>query len=306
MAHPRKHDETRRRELAEFLRKKREGLAPPRGAVLSHRRRLTPGLRREEVAELAGVGTTWYTWLEQARDIRPSERTLRSIARALQLSKLETKYLLDVALEHVPRPAGDEPVAREVLSIVNAMSTPAFVLGRSVNLLAYNTRANALYDFDFAPDRNYYRIVFSDESRALLANWSEYARNMTAVFRKRSAPVLGDPAVSELVDDLCRRSREFRRWWTSQALSDLHTFQYACDHPFVGRLQFDIVCFGVIEHPDLSVVGLVAKQRQTEERLAELVRQLDSGERDARHNLWTAIASKRSVAAAHDHHSEYQ
>jgi transcriptional regulator with XRE-family HTH domain len=266
---------------------------------------LTPGLRREEVAELAGVGTTWYTWMEQARDIRPSERTLRSIARALQLSKPETKYLLDLGLEHAPRPAADKPVAREVLWIVNGMSSPAFVLGRSGNLLAYNLPANALYDFDYIPDRNYFRTIFSPESRAFLINWPEYARNMLAVFRKRSAGVLGDPAVTELVDDLSNRSPEFRQWWAEQEVSDLHTFEYVCEHPFVGRLEFAIVCFGVIEHPDLSVVGLVTEHHDTRQRLAELIRQLDSGEHDATHNLWTAVVSRQSLSAAHGYPSDY-
>jgi transcriptional regulator with XRE-family HTH domain len=120
VAQQRNYDETRRRELADFLRRKREGLPPPIGGSF-RRRRLTPGFRREEVAELAEVGTTWYTWLEQARDIRPSERTLRRIARGLQLSKIETQYLLDLALEHAPRqPARQVPHA--LLTILNAVN----------------------------------------------------------------------------------------------------------------------------------------------------------------------------------------
>src|ERR1700756_3877842 len=92
-------DETRRRELADFLRSRRMRLTPAHAGTRWARRRLTTGLRREEVAELAGVGTTWYTWLEQARAIRPSALTLRSIARALQLTEVETRYVLELGLD---------------------------------------------------------------------------------------------------------------------------------------------------------------------------------------------------------------
>src|ERR1700757_2497176 len=97
-------DRARRRELAEFLRSRRERLSPEEVGLAPGPRRRTPGLRREEVAELAGIGTAWYTWLEQARDIKPSEGSLRQIARALQLDETHKRYLLDLALERAPRP----------------------------------------------------------------------------------------------------------------------------------------------------------------------------------------------------------
>jgi hypothetical protein len=258
------------------------------------------------VAELAGVGATWYTWLEQARDIRPSERTLRRIARALQLTKMETKYLLDLALEHAPRRNGDMPVAPEMLLIVNAMSTPAFVLGHSGNLLTYNAPANALYDFDYAPDHNYMKTVFGPESRALIANWADYAMHLVAVFRTRSAGVLGDPDVANLVAELSESSSEFRQWWEEQAVAEVHAFQYICDHPFAGSLNFDVVCFGVVEYPDLSVIALATEQTETRGRLAELVRQLENGEHDAKHNVWTALVAKYLTPVSDAYHRQYQ
>jgi transcriptional regulator with XRE-family HTH domain len=288
------NDEARRRALAAFLRKKRERLQPPSGSQI---RRLTPGLRREEVAEQAGVGTTWYTWLEQARDIRPSERTLRRIARALRLDKTETKYLLDLAVEQPPVPPEEKQVPRPVLSIVHAVATPAFVLGRVGDFAAYNTQANALLDLDFAPDPNFFRVLFSEPARRMLVNWDEFASHMLAVFRRRTARVAGDPSLQTIVAELSERSGEFRRWWAEQALPEIHSFELVFDHPFVGHLAFDIVCFGIEEHQDFSLVGAVYEHDRTREKLDELIRQ--KGTHDAGHNLWTALTPT-------DHHSQYQ
>jgi transcriptional regulator with XRE-family HTH domain len=296
----RANGEARRRELANFLRKKREGLAAPRRAAASQQRRLTPGLRREEVAELAGVGMTWYTWLEQARNIRPSERTLRRIARALQLNKTETSYLLDLALDRAPRPRSTGPVPREVLTVVDAMSMPAFVVDRSCDRLFYNRAANALWDFDYAADVNYLRSLFTPEERAFVVNWSEYARRMVQIFRRRSAGVLGDPAITQLIAELTGQSREFSQWWSDQHIPDLGTCELVCDHPFVGRLDLEYGCFGVLEYPDLVTIALASERDDARRRLAELVRQVEQGEHDDSRNLWTALASRQ------DHHSQYQ
>lgn len=296
MANAGRNDEARRRELGAFLKKKRRCLRPS-GRGVAGQRRLTPGLRREEVAEISGVGTTWYTWLEQARDIRPSERTLRRIARALQLDKPETKYLLDLGLEHPVGPLGDEVIPREVALIVNSMSTPACVIGRTGNLLVYNAPANALLDLDYMPDPNFFKVLFSESARRLVANWSEYARHEVAVFRARNADALGDAGVIAIVAELSKQSDEFARWWAEHSVSALRTVRYRFDHPFVGRLEFDHACMRVEERPGLSMLALVTEADETLRRLAELVRQLERGEHDAMHNVW---------AARHDHHSQYQ
>jgi hypothetical protein len=258
------------------------------------------------VAELAGVGTTWYTWLEQARDIRPSERTLLRIARALHLNKMETSYVLDLALEHAPRTRSTVPVPREVLAVVNSMSMPGFVVGRTCERLTYNRAANALWDLDYAPDDNFLRSLFAPPERALIVNWDEYARQMVAVFRRRSASVLGDPAVTRFVDELIGSCPEFRQWWRDQEIPEPRTYEYVCDHPFVGRLELEYACFGVLEYPDLVTVALAAERNDARERLAELMRQIERGEHDDERNLWTRLASQASPGAPEDHHSQYQ
>jgi transcriptional regulator with XRE-family HTH domain len=295
----------RRRELAAFLTKKRKCLAPPR-RVHASQRRLTPGLRREEVAESAGVGTTWYTWLEQARDIRPSERTLRRIARALKLDKPETKYLLDLGLDHRLRPSGDEPVAREVMLILKAISTPAYLLGRTGNLLAYNGAANALFDFDYMPGPNYFKVLFAPPARALFANWAEYARHAVAVFRTRNADALGDPAVVDIIAELSRQSHEFAEWWAEHAVSALRAIKAAVNHPFIGHLEFDNACMRVEEHPGLSLIAFITEHEETRQGLSELVRQLERGEHDATHNVWNALSAYERDPGRDAYHSQHQ
>ena len=127
-------DSARRRELGDFLRSRRERLSPGAAGLRSSGRRRTPGLRREEVAELAGIGTAWYTWLEQARDIRPSEGALRHIARALQLSEVERRYLVELATEHMPRAHRPEVVTPGLVAVLHAFNGPAYIKGQRWDL----------------------------------------------------------------------------------------------------------------------------------------------------------------------------
>jgi transcriptional regulator with XRE-family HTH domain len=291
------NDEPRRREMADFLRSRRERLTPASAGLPSGRRRLTPGLRREEVAELAGVGTSWYTWLEQARDIRPSERTIRNVARALQLGKVDKEYFFDLALERAPRIDREEEVTPLLLSIVNGISSPACVLGRRGELIAYNVAANALKDLDYIPVRNMLRNMFVSRCRAFHAHWAQFARQMVGLFRAQNAGTLGHPAVAELVDELAQQSQQFREWWAEQAVSEMNSGHVTYDHPFVGRLYFDFELLRVIESPGLTLEIEVCDGVETHRRLDELIRQLRNGQHSPTHNLWTALESQPLFAA---------
>jgi transcriptional regulator with XRE-family HTH domain len=254
----------------------------------STRRRLTSGLRREEVAELAGVGTTWYTWLEQARDIRPSEVTLNSIARALRLTSVERGYLLDLALERAPCTGCEAMPTPALLSIVNGIDSPAVVLGPSWDIIASNLAATALIDLEYAPSRNLLQAIFSPQARAFYPNWASFAKQKVALFRAHSAGRLGHPAVQQLVSQLTHQSPEFRQWWAEHEVSDeMHSGHVVYNHPFVGRICFDFELLGVLESPSLLLEILVCSGAETRARLEELVRQERSGEHTPVHNLWT-------------------
>jgi hypothetical protein len=191
-----------------------------------------------------------------------------------------------------------------VLTVLNAMSIPAFLVGRSCERLAYNLQANALCDFDYAPDGNFLRSLFNREGRAFIVNWQEFTRQMVAMFRKRSASVLGDPAVVELIDDLSRRSREFRQWWSARVIPEVSSFQCVCDHPFAGRLELEYSCFGVLEYPDLVAVALATPREDTRRRLAELVHEIERGAHDEHHNIWRVLASQRARPVRADEHHD--
>jgi transcriptional regulator with XRE-family HTH domain len=285
------NDEVRRRELAGFLRSRRSRLAP---TTHGGRRRLTPGLRREEVADLAGVGPTWYTWLEQARDIRPSEVTLLHIARALRLGPAEKKYLLDLALEHALAPIPDEAPAPALLAILSSISSPAFVVGQWWDFIAYNAAANALLDLDYVPRRNSLECAFTPQFRALCPDWAQATRHWVALFRAVNARRLGHPAVVRLVSELEQCSEPFRRLWAEHEVEEeTNHGRLAYLHPFVGEMHFEYELFSVLETPTLSLRVQVCDGAETAERLERLLRQQQRGEHGAEHNLWTALAPRR-------------
>jgi transcriptional regulator with XRE-family HTH domain len=280
----------RQTDLAQFLRSRRERLTPVAAGLPSGQRRRTPGLRREEVAELAGIGSGWYTFLEQGRDVRPSEGALLRIARALQLNRAEKKYLLDLALESAPRSRAEEVVTPVLRSMVTrALASPAGVLGQRWDLLEYNPAANAVFDFEHAPACNILRLYFTPEARALLPNWPYAARQIVTEFRASNARFLRDPWIASFVDELKRESGEFSTWWAEQVVSEGSSGHLTCDHPFVGRLELEYTSLQPRDSPNLTLRVFEVCDRETRQRVDELVRQLRAGERSPTHNLWTAL-----------------
>jgi transcriptional regulator with XRE-family HTH domain len=279
-----------RRELADFLRCKRERLTPAAAGLPSGRRRKTPGLRREEVAELAGIGTVWYTWLEQGRDIWPSKAALLGIARALRLTEAERKYFFKLAFEDEPKANQEEIVGPGLLSIMAALPVPALIMGRRWDLLAYNEVANALLDLDSVPYRNFLRIAFTSTFRALLPNWLSVAKQYVATFRLENAGFL-DPWIKSLVDELKQGSPEFREWWTEQVVAEPYGLHITMDHPLAGRMGFECIPLRPPGCLKLKLAIWVCDGAETEQVLDKVVAPEHAAERSSAHNLWTALAS---------------
>jgi transcriptional regulator with XRE-family HTH domain len=262
----------------------------------SAKRRLTTGLRREEVAELAGVGPTWYTWLEQARDIRPSELTLRAIARALQLTKVETRYLLRLGLQQGPVMRQSEVATPSLLAIVNGIGSPVLLLGQLWDLIACNAAADALFDLEYAPSRNLLQWFFTPQSRALHPNWDVLARQKVALFRAHTASMCGHAPLEALLSQLAQRCPEFRQLWAEQGVSDeMYSGHITFDHPFAGRLAFDFEFFCVLESPNLTMETYVCDGAETRARLDELM--LQRGQHGPKHCVWSALARQRTAPA---------
>ena len=209
------------RQLGEFLKARRHGLDPAALSLASTRRRRTPGLRREEVAERAGISCEWYVKLEQGRDVLPSPETVTAIARALMLDPAETAHLRRLA-EGEARTFERETVSDIVATIVEGLSDPAYVTGARWDVLVWNATADDLFGFEgmSEPDRNILLFMLTNPAaRTLFADdWTAQAKRMVALFRVAHDQHAGDAAFQDLVSRLDQMSAEFRRWWSSHRI----------------------------------------------------------------------------------------
>lgn len=205
--------------LSAFLIRHRERLTPADVELPSRGRRRTPGLRREEVAALAGVGLTWYTWFEQGRDIRVSERFLLSVAHALRLDDAECSHLFLLAHNRPPPPEAHQEasVTPRIQALIDELAMrPAYVVNLRWDVIAWNTAADDLLGFSArAPGlRNILRMVFADpDVRRRLPAWRDDAPRLLAQFRYDLAVAPDDASMVALVEDLKALSADFRRWW---------------------------------------------------------------------------------------------
>jgi transcriptional regulator with XRE-family HTH domain len=235
--------DTRRRELGAFLRSRRERLRPEQVGLLSSRRRRTPGLRREEVAQLAGVGVTWYTWLEQGRDIHPSAQVLDAVARTLQLDSHEHAHLFTLA------GVATTTIADQCLGLCSTVQPlidqlgplPAVVVNARLDLLAYN-RAYASFFPDLesiaSEDRNILWLAFTHpEWRAAIVDRDDVLGRMVAEYRGAMAEHLDDPAWKTLVTRLHRASPEFAAVWERHDVVGVESRTKRARHPEVGHLR---------------------------------------------------------------------
>jgi transcriptional regulator with XRE-family HTH domain len=251
----------RREELADFLRRRRASLTPEDVGLPNGGRRRTPGLRREEVAMLAGVGTTWYTWLEQGRDVRASLDVLEALSAALQLTPAERSHLILLGRgEEAPacKPPAERvsPTLRRLVE--NLGPTAAYVLGRRWDYLAWNRAACALFG-DFGsiprPARNHLWLLFMDPARrAMLGDWDRTARLAAAKFRADSARHLGDPSFAELIHALRQSSPEFCKAWKRHEVARAGEGRKELQHPVHGTLTFEHVVFHPAEAPDQRLI----------------------------------------------------
>lgn len=234
------------RELADFLRKARGRVDPARMALpLDGRVRRVPGLRREEVAYLAGVSSAYYTRLEQGQKIIPSAEVVDAIATALCLDHAELSHLR-VLLGRGKAPSSPAaPSAQRarasLLQFVDALQAPALVLGRRTEVLAANAMARALI-FDFlnrpARERNYAAwVLLSPEARDLFVDWDIQARAAVESLRLELARDHADRSASELVASLSARSPDFARWWDEHGVYQRTYGTKRLNHPLVGRLD---------------------------------------------------------------------
>ncbi|SED46977.1 Helix-turn-helix domain-containing protein [Streptomyces sp. 3213] len=234
----------RRHELAAFLRHRREHIAPEQVGLPRGTRRRTPGLRREEVAQLAAVGVTWYTWLEQARDIQVSVQVLDALARTLLLDRSERSHLFQLADATDPQPATVCPVVTPALQAMldQLDPIPACLQNARYDILAYNrTYGMLLCDMDAVPpeDRNCMILSYThQEWRSSIVHLEKTQRLMAARFRGSMADHLGDPTWKTLLKRL-HTSAEFREVWDRHEVMGASPRRKEFRNAHVGRLTVD-------------------------------------------------------------------
>lgn len=274
------NDQERRKELAHFLRTRRERLSPEAVGLPTGGRRRTPGLRREELAFVAGIGVTWYTRLEQGRDITVSPQILESLAKVFDLNAAERNHLFILARKQLPAdpyPLTDiiSPALQRILDTMGIY--PAYVANPRWDIVAWNQAMCRVYtDFGILPahERNILRFMFTNpKQRSLLVDWEKEALGLLALFRASTECYVGESWFKTLVADLQQSSPEFRAWWSRHDIQATHASSKELNHPLVGRLALQSSSFQVMDAPDLRMVIYTAlPEANTEQKLAQLAK----------------------------------
>jgi transcriptional regulator with XRE-family HTH domain len=275
--------EERRREIADFLKSRRVRRQPEELGLPRGRRRRTPGLRREEVASAAGVSAEWYTWLEQAREVRPSADVLTRIGAALRLEPHETRHLLTLGGYAIPASASDLPrsvsVSLRLQRLIDQMEYgPAWVFGERWDIVAWNRAASVIHG-DLAAlqgiERNaLYQLFLGTRMRSMLVDWETHGRACVAKLRSTYASRVDDPWFKELVTLLRTRSPDFERWWNQNDIEVKQEGVKHYEHPEAGRLVFDFTVLDVLDErmSSLRMVAYVpAPGTGTREKMEKLL-----------------------------------
>jgi len=256
----------RRKELAAFLQIIRERSQPADFGFPSGSRRRTAGLRREEMAQLVGISTTWYTWIEQGREVNISAEALDRLAGNLRLTRSERAYLFEIADRRDPLGSQSEnddvpPLLIELLADVRV---PAYLMGRYWDLLGWNDAAAELFTgwLDAPrgadePPPNLLRFVFLEPlTRHFLVDWEARARRITAEFRADCRNGLEDPALIRLVEELTTASADFSRFWKQHDVLERQGGERRFLHPRRGEIRYQQATLRPDEHEHLKFVML--------------------------------------------------
>lgn len=249
--------------LGDFLRARRESLQPLELGLPQRKRRRTPGLRREEVAQLCGISPTWYTWIEQGRTAAISPATLVALAQGLQLTAAERAYLFEIARRLDPSPPGPALTGgQELAGLVRVIHTPAYLLDRQWNAIEWNPAAADLFrDWLRAPQReapNLLRYVFlQPRARMFLLDWEDRALRLVAEFRADTPRMRDDPQRTSLVEELSRASREFAAGWRAQRVLSRDGGRRSFRIGKADIRHFEQHILRVVRRPDLRLTVLV-------------------------------------------------
>ncbi|MGH8995597.1 MAG: helix-turn-helix transcriptional regulator [Acidimicrobiales bacterium] len=267
---------SRRAELAGFLRAHRADLHPEDlGLFCVPGRRNTPGLRREEVAQLSGVSVTWYTWLEQARQAEPSSQVIDALARAFRLDAESHRHLRRLAGLAVPEPDQmPDDVGPELHRLLATIEpSPACVLGPRFDFLDWNCPFDRIWQpASLPPDRqNLMWLYFAQGTTAhMIVRRQERARHLLGQFRATAAQHAGDERFAELIAALHGESALFREWWPHYSVEQALTGTITVRHPKVGTIRIEVIELRIPARPSLTVSVHIPARLSDSDRLARI------------------------------------
>jgi transcriptional regulator with XRE-family HTH domain len=270
----------RRAELGTFLRAQRARLRPADAGLLADRdpgTRRTPGLRREEVAQIAGVSVTWYTWLEQGRNITPSEQVVDALARALRLDPDQHRHIRRLAgLPPVPSETLADDVLPRLQRLVDAAAPSiASIYDQHFDYVVWNTPYQRLRNDPAllpAGRRNLMWMMFTDaQNRARMVRWEPAARAVLSQFRAAAGQRPDDPRFAAITAELTEASQEFREWWAEYPIRDFRPATIEIDHPETGLVRLEMFQLRPVEHPDMLMVLQVPRSTEDLQRVTSLL-----------------------------------
>lgn len=276
------NDKTRLEALSAFLKAKRAQIKPESVGLPAGTRRRTPGLRREEIAQLAGVSTTWYTWLEQGRDIKVSSLVLDCISTALQLNNDERDYLYDLALEtkiEIAHPKKDQselsPSLKRILEELTYC--PTIITDRHCHIVGWNSAAAHVFlDFEQISNdqRNLIRLVFTrKELKALAVNWEQFAKGFLAIFRTYYGHYHGDEWYNQFIKEMSNSHPKFQDLWQESHVSKAPELIIEFRHAKAGKMLFNLTSLQVQGDMDLRCsIYTPVEETETENKLKRLMK----------------------------------
>lgn len=285
------HSAARLQALSAFLKSQRAKISPESAGLPAGTRRRTPGLRREEVAQLAGVSTTWYTWLEQGRDIQASPSVLDCVAAALRLNADERRYLYSLAADGGAAARLSEsaaaPIPPALRKIIDELTyCPVIVSDRMCNIVAWNEAASFVFlDFERIPaeERNMIRLLFARrEFRRLAVNWEQFASGFLSLFRSYYGRHVGDGWYNLFLAEMTAGYPEFRDMWEHGQVSYAPEVHLEFRHAKAGKMVYELTSLGMSGQEDLRLsIYTPAAGTTTESKLRRLMHEPGSAPSDA-------------------------
>ena len=269
--------------LGAFLRARRDQLTPAQAGITAFPGpRRVPGLRREELAVLAGLSPDYYSRVEQGRQPHVSREVLGALARALRLDEVESAHLHDLAAPAPPRRGGPgELVQRPDPGLLRLMTAldhlPVLLLGHRGDVLARNGLLRAVLGTSLEPGTSFVRYLFLDpDARERIVNWAVFAQASVAALRREAGRRPHDRRLMVLIDDLRAADADVARWWDDHAVRDYASVAKQIAHPAAGELAFDIEIVSAPQEPDQRLVVYTAQPDSATARLLPILASWDS------------------------------